>query len=265
MISQEDANEIKQGLPATGRVHRNTARPPVRDGDFDNAIILHEYMHGVSNRLTGGPTVNCLFGDEDMGEGWSDYLAIAMLLNPALDDPEGPRGMGAYALYQGSREAAGIRPAPYSRNMAIQPATYDSIKRAGWLEGSSLALPHGTGHVWGAILWDLTWDLIDRHGFNRDIYEPWHEGGNNLAIQLVIDGLKLQGCTPGFVVARDAIIAADAALTGNPAEGVPGANECLIWQTFARRGLGVDADQGDFESKTDGTEGFAVPAHCAGG
>ena len=31
------------------------------DGDFDNGVILHEYGHGVSNRLTGGPqAVACL-------------------------------------------------------------------------------------------------------------------------------------------------------------------------------------------------------------
>src|SRR5690606_38885620 len=25
------------------------------DGDFDNGVIAHEYGHGISNRLTGGP------------------------------------------------------------------------------------------------------------------------------------------------------------------------------------------------------------------
>ena len=33
-------------------------------------------------------------------------------------------------------------------------------------------------------------------------------------MQLVMDGLKFQGCDPGFVAGRDAIIAADEALTG---------------------------------------------------
>ena len=32
-----------------------TAATPDRDGDLDNGIIIHEYGHGVSNRLTGGP------------------------------------------------------------------------------------------------------------------------------------------------------------------------------------------------------------------
>lgn len=55
---------------------------------------------------------------------------------------------------------------------------------------------------------------------------------------------------------------APAALTGNVAKGVPGENECLIWRTFARRGLGIDAKQRDFENKADGVNGFKVPRHC---
>ena len=85
-----------------------------------------------------------------------------------------------------------------------------------------------------------------------------------MAIQLVVDGMKFAVCEPGFADARDAIIAADAALTGDVAKGVPGENECLIWRTFARRGLGVDAKQGDFAIKVDGVDGFKVPAHCRG-
>jgi hypothetical protein len=112
------------------------------------------------------------------------------------------------------------------------------------------------------MLWDLYWNLVEKHGFNPNPYEAWNTGGNNLAIQLVVDGMKFSVCQPGFEDARDAIIAADQALTGNAAEGIPGANECLIWRTFARRGLGIDAKQGDFKSKTDGVEGFAVPSHC---
>ena len=40
------------------------------------------------------------------------------------------------------------------------------------------------------MLWDLYWDLIDKYGFNPNPYESWDTGGNNLAIQLVVDGMK---------------------------------------------------------------------------
>jgi extracellular elastinolytic metalloproteinase len=55
-----------------------TATTPNRDGDFANDIISHEYGHGISNRLTGGPsTTTCLthFEAAGMDEGWSDFYA----------------------------------------------------------------------------------------------------------------------------------------------------------------------------------------------
>jgi len=105
------------------------------------------------------------------------------------------------------------------------------------------------------MLWEMTWDLIDEYGFDADFYNG--TGGNNIAMALVIEGLKLQPCNPGFVDGRDAILAADQALYG-------GANECLIWEAFARRGLGVNADQGSTGNKNDGTEDFDLPAVCLG-
>jgi hypothetical protein len=72
------------------------------------------------------------------------------------------------------------------------------------------------------------------YGFDSDIY--YGTGGNNKAIQLVMDGLKLiKECW--FVEGRDAIIKADAAL-------YDGDNECLIRTVFARRGVGIGASQG---------------------
>ncbi len=256
-VTQDDGNALKAALPASGTVRKSPDHPGIRDGDLENGIIFHEYGHGLSNRLTGGPGINCLSGNEQAGEGWSDYVAITTLLDPALDDPEGPRGMGPYALFQDSREGNGIRPRPYSRNMEIQPFTYDSITTGGWLDGASLALPHGLGHGWAAVLWDLNWDLIDKHGFNPNLYEPWHTGGNNRALQYVVDGLKFQGCGPGLVVARDAIIAAADLLSD-------GEDTCTVWATFARRGLGFSAVQGT-TNRNDNTEAFDTHPDCREG
>ncbi|MGH3028523.1 MAG: M36 family metallopeptidase, partial [Gaiellaceae bacterium] len=255
-VTQANGAAIKAALPATGSVRKTPGRPGIRDGDFENGIIYHEYGHGLSNRLTGGPAVNCLSGNEQAGEGWSDYVAITTMLNPALDDPEGPRGMGPYALFQPNRQGNGIRPRPYSRNMEIQPFTYDSIKTGGWLNGTSLALPHGLGHGWAATLWDATWDLVDKHGFNPNVYEDWDTGGNNRAIQYVVDGLKIQGCGPGLVVARAAIIAA--------ADTLDSDDECTLWAAFSRRGLGFSAVQGT-TNRDDNTEAFDTHPACRRG
>ena len=229
----------------------------VRDGDLDSGVIAHEYGHGISNRLVGGPNnVDCLrTHDEREGEGWSDFWSYALTMRRG-DDGRTPRGIGNYVVYnEEGRSGAGIRITPYSTNMKVNPSTYETIMTA--------AEPHGVGYVWASMLWDLYWNLVDKHGFNPNPYESWRTGGNNLAIQLVVDGMKFAPCEPGFEEARDAIIAADAALTGNVAKGVPGKHECLIWHTFARRGLGVDAKQGDFENKVDGKNGFKVPKHCS--
>lgn len=253
MVTQADATTIKAGLPTTGTVRANPDIPPQRDGDLENGIIIHEYAHGISNRLTGGLNVNCLSGQEQMGEGWSDYYGITMLLDPELDDPEGARGMGPYAVYQDDRSGNGIRPRPYSRDMNTQPFTYDRIKTNSWITGASLATPHGVGHGWNSVLWDLTWNLIDAHGFNDNIYDGWDAGGNNRSLQYVTDGLKMQGCAPGFVAGRDGILAATEALGG--------ADTCIVWSTFARRGLGYSAVQGT-TGRDDNTEAFDVPAEC---
>jgi hypothetical protein len=259
-ISLADGNAIRAAIaagPTTGMVRKHPSHPGIRDGDFENGIIIHEYGHGVSTRLTGGPAINCLSGNEQAGEGWSDYLAISMLLDPSIDDPDEPRGMGPYALFQADRHGAGIRPRPYSRDMSIQPFTYDSIKTGGWLNGASLALPHGLGHGWASVLWDLNWDLIDKYGFNPNVYGEWNTGGNNRAIQYVMDGLKLQGCGPGLVVARGAIVAAADTLSG-------GADTCTVWATFARRGLGYSAVQGT-TNRDDNTEAFDTHPDCQEG
>ena len=217
---------------------------PRRDGDFDNGIIVHEYGHGLSIRLTGGPSqVSCLSTfsyNEQAGEGWSDWLGAVMTIEPG-DTGADRRGIGTYALGQPTT-GGGIRDYPYSTDMNTDPRTYADIRSA--------SVPHGVGSVFAAMLWDMTWNLIDRHGFDPDL--TGGTGGNNIALQLVLDGMKMQPCGPGFVDARDAILAADQALYG-------GANADIIWQAFARRGLGFSADQGSSSSVSDGTEAFDLP------
>jgi hypothetical protein len=43
------------------RMYTWTTSRPQHDGDLEAGIIIHEYGHGISTRLTGGPAnSNCL-------------------------------------------------------------------------------------------------------------------------------------------------------------------------------------------------------------
>ncbi|WP_299432895.1 T9SS-dependent M36 family metallopeptidase [uncultured Aquimarina sp.] len=215
------------------------------DGSFDNGIIVHEYGHGISTRLTGGASNSgCLSGDEQMGEGWSDWFALMMTIESG-DTGTDARGIGTYAIGQ-PVTGGGIRPFPYSTNMTTNPVTYASVS-----DETRFSVPHGVGSVWASVLWDMTWAFIDRDGFDADLYNG--TGGNNLAMQLVIDGLKLQTCRPGFVDGRDGILAAADLLPNSTA------NKCLIWDVFARRGVGFSAVQGASFDRTDQIEAFDLP------
>ena len=198
------------------------------DGDFDNGVIAHEYGHGISSRLSG----NCLSGSEQQGEGWSDWFWLMMQIKPG-DTRNGARGIGTFPMNQATN-GVGIRQYRYSTDMAVNPHTFGSTN--GMLTPDGTAVDsHSVGSVWAVMLWDLAWNYIDKYGYDPNIYTG--TGGNNKVMRLVLDAIKLDGCSPTFVTARDALIAADQATTG-------GQNYCLIWKTFARRGLGVNASSG---------------------
>ncbi|HET6380309.1 MAG TPA: M36 family metallopeptidase [candidate division Zixibacteria bacterium] len=253
MISFEDGQTVRALLPAAATLAPNPDLKPDRDSDLDSGVIIHEYGHGVSNRLTGGPgTVNCLNNAEQMGEGWSDFLAL--VLTAQAGDEDIARGIGNYVIFEDAT-GVGIRPTPYSRDMAVNPTTYQTVIDEA---GTTLTVPHGVGYAWATMLWEMYGALVDEYGFSGDIYADWTAGGNNLALQLVIDGMKFQPCQPGFVQGRDAILQADQALTG-------GVNQCLIWEAFAKRGLGFSASQGSPMKVNDGRAAFDLPVGCGGG
>ena len=169
--------------PVPARVHHNTALVPMRDGDLENAIVLHEYGHGVSNRLTGGLNINCLSGDEQMGEGWSDFLSLSLTMDPKLDDARWaarPRPVRALPAHP-----RGQRPPrrPYTRNMNINPFTYDNIKTGGWLERHRRC-PSRTASAGAGPPSSGTWSGTSSTstGSTTNKYDAWNTGGNNLAV-----------------------------------------------------------------------------------
>jgi hypothetical protein len=172
-----------------------------RGSGEDGDVVLHEYGHGVSNRLVGGPAnTSCLGGTQAgaMGEGWSDYWAATFYNN------------GVIGEFVTNNLTRGIRRAAYS---VPSDPVHDSYADLG-VGGFEV---HRDGEVWAAALWDLRQTL-----------------GAALADSLVLQGMKFTPCSPSFLNARDGILMADQNLNG-------GANRCDIWRVFARHGMGVSA------------------------
>lgn len=241
-----------------------------RDGDADNGVITHEYGHGISNRLTGGPTnSSCLYNYEQGGEGWSDYFALMVTTNWAnalLTDGTKKRSVGTYVVGQ-ANTGAGIRTYPYTTNMTLNPHTYLDV--ADTLNNPQTTITgahipnatevHYIGEVWCSALWDMTWNIIQQVGYiNPNIYDAAGGGGNNIALNLVMQGLKLQKCSPGFLDSRNAILKADSILYGN-------IYHAAIWKAFARRGMGWYAIQGSGASCVDQTDDYEAPVYTLSG
>lgn len=267
MVSQEDGEALIAALQNGEVINGSLLNdgPFQIDGNLDNGIVAHEYGHGVSNRLTGGANnSNCMRtcvqfnadgcvpgrATEVMSEGWSDYFGLMLTMREG-DTGEDVRGIGTYAIGQPT-DGVGIRPTAYSTDFAINNSSYDSVA-----EFESTTAPHPVGYVWATMIWDMTWGFIDEFGFDADIYNG--TGGNNIALQLVMDGLKLQPCNPGFVDGRDAILAAVEMSPYFTDEDTKATAGCIIWTAFAKRGLGFSADQGDWREREDGTSATDLP------
>ncbi len=172
-----------------------------RDSSQDGDVVFHEFGHGVSNRLVGGPAnTGCLGGTQAgaMGEGWSDYWAITFYNDGRVGD------------YVTNNPTNGIRRAAYTVPANPIHDSYADVGNQGFQV-------HRDGEVWAATLWDLRNTL-----------------GAAISDRIVLEGMKFTPCSPSFLNARDGILQADQAVNG-------GANRCTIWTVFARHGMGVSA------------------------
>jgi extracellular elastinolytic metalloproteinase len=223
-----------------------TAPTPDKDGDLDSGIIVHEYGHGISNRLVGGPSnVSCLSNRQQPGEGISDFFSLWFTAKPTDTGAQG-RGVGTYALNQPTT-GVGIRTQRYSTSSSVNTWTYASI--------NGMAVPHGVGSVFAQAMWEAYWALVNQYGFNANLYSATGGAGNQRFMQYFIQGLKNTPCSPTFTQVRDGIIQAATTLNG-------GADVCRLWTAFAAFGLGTNAVSGGSASTTP-TNGFSVPATCA--
>jgi len=207
---------------------------PCVDGDYDMSVIGHEYGHGISNRMAGGPNSG-LSGLQagGMGESWSDLMATEYLQEYGYV-PVSPTAtpMGAYVTGNADR---GIR----NYNFSQSPLNYSNV-------GYDLTGPqvHADGEIWSATQGDIRSAFIARYGAgDAAVQRSCATGatavtacpGNRRWIQLVFDAwLLMPSGSVSMVDARNAMLAADLLRFG-------GANQDLLWNGFATRGMGQGA------------------------
>jgi Fungalysin metallopeptidase (M36)/Fungalysin/Thermolysin Propeptide Motif len=183
---------------------------------FDASVVFHEFTHGISNRLVGGPmNSNALDAPQPhgMGEGWSDYFACTINNKTVVGDwlVNSPKG---------------IRGFPYDANF---PDGFGKLGTGRYAANPQSGQPldeHNVGEIWCAILMEV--------GRRTDRF---------FAIQMVMDAFKLTAANPSFLDARDAI---SLALSHRLSAGIINTNQFQgawqgMWSAFARFGMGPAA------------------------
>ncbi len=278
----DNANFTTPADGAPGRMQMYIWKQPAPDfdGDFDSEVVIHELTHGLSGRLHGNSSglTNNMAGA--IGEGTSDFYALALLSQPS-DPPGGVYPFGSYATYLGfsgyrANNYYGIRRFPKaimssvgangkphnplsfrhlnpncSREIGTSSAigTISAYPR-GAFGSSTCDQAHAGGEIWSSALWEVRAAMIARLGW---------ETGNRKILQLVTDGMKLAPINPTFLQERDAIIAAALA---QPSAQAAKADAADIWAGFAVRGMGFSAsitNPGAGVNNTSVKEAFDLP------
>ncbi|MDP3237855.1 MAG: M36 family metallopeptidase [Myxococcales bacterium] len=215
-----------------------------RDGTLDNAIIAHEWGHYISNRLIGDGNGLSARQSAGMGEGWSDFHALLMMVRADdLNVPSNANWMGTWAVggYTTAATSAqghyyGVRRVPYTVDFTKNGLTFKHIQRgiplpqlptANGLDGSFNAEVHSTGEVWATMLWEAYVALL------RDTPRLTFDQAQDRMLRYLVAAYKLTPMMPTFIDARDALLAA--AVARDPQDFA------LFWAAFARRGLGMEA------------------------
>ena len=220
---------------------------PCVDGDYDMAVIGHEYGHMIENRMIGKGFRR--MGDHAgaMGESNGDLLGMEYLNEyrfvPVAGENE--HSVGAYVTgnpirairnYDMSFRSAGPNrfPTP-STYPIVNPLNFSDV--AYDIVGEQV---HADGEIWSATNFDIRDLFLHRYpktSFANGI--ACADGvkpvatceGNRRWVQLMFDAYLLMPIAPTFLDARDAYLAADLIRFG-------GANQDILWRGFARRGFG---------------------------
>jgi hypothetical protein len=274
-VTQADGAALKGLLP--GLLVALT-RERSRDGTVDGQVVTHEWAHLLTGRLVGdanGLSANQAVG---LGEGWSDFCALLLTVQPGDSSLPGNARyggiypIGGYAI-GGSKAAGGpnegwyfgIRRYPYSTDPSKDPLTYGHIANGVALppgppvnselfdatvrQGAENAEAHNTGEVWATMLWECYASLL-----NAAPRLTFDEARDRMRSYLVTS-LKLTPVNATLLEARDALLAA---VFVSDRE-----DHALFVRAFAKRGAGPRAVASPDRFTT--TNAGAVESFDAGG
>ncbi|GAA0305585.1 hypothetical protein GCM10009128_26190 [Psychrosphaera haliotis] len=229
-LSFADGASIYEIIDADGTVEvEMTSTFPLKDSTFDNAVIAHEFGHYIQNRLIGNGSGLNNFQGRAMGEGWADIHAMLFVTKESDLELEGNSefglgyGVGTYV----TDFFTGIRRAPYTTDMDVNPYTFGHITTGAGPDGfptTSNASPHGAGEIWAVALWEFYVAMINEHGF---------ADAKDRMSRYVVEGYKLTPISPTYTEARDAILAAAIASDSKDFD--------MAIAAFAKRGMGLGA------------------------
>lgn len=242
-LGQPLIDELTGGGTVTAQLFRKT--PIDLDGALDSGIVAHEYFHYVSNRLIGDGLGLVNNQGNSMGEGWSDFAMLMMVVRPTDSVITGnDQFQGAYSTggYVDANAYFGIRRYPYSTDLAKNPLTFKHIEfgtnlppettapitHPFYLDGTLNNEVHAAGEVWANVLWEGYAALLN------DPAETFAQDYSDM-LDYLIGGLMLTPYAPTYTEARDAVLAVALANTSEPGDFT------LLANAFAERGLGAGA------------------------
>lgn len=215
------------------------------DGSPSAEVVYHEYAHGLSNRLVGNGGGLGQLQSGAMGEAWSDFYALDLLVaDGSKADPAGPGDvwMGEYATgvpgifggisrirHQAIDCSVGAAAAlcPASGTAGSGGYTYGDLGKVGTTNGV-----HDGGEIWSQTMWDLRTAL-----------------GRTNALTIITGGMRLSPVNPSMLDMRNAIL---------QSANVNGVSAASVWQVFAARGFGYFASTPSAGTNS-ATEDFSLP------
>lgn len=189
---------------------------------LEGAVVIHEYVHGVTQRMIGG--VNNTLGivrrqPQALAEAWSDFFAITIQNYYRLD-----HGLIAEEYMFAAWCTGGTaRTRSYDGHLA-------TFASAG---SGAFSAAHNAGEIWAAAAIDFARRVVAHFGFRH---------GYPIAWSAMFESFRGRWGNPTFLDARDALFGAIAA---RPEAGVilPMAREAFRIRGMGRNASAPDADR----------------------